>query len=384
VQDQFARARVVKLAVATSIFSVATVATATSTNLHSATDQAILTAVEPASETRELTDGSVEIADTVETVTVQRPAKGDLAPIGHRTYSKADNLPSSGHVATLALSDPHDPALPASTFSRRAQQTTSTETDAYSAFEQAAAGSQQATVTVVARLPQAKPRGAARADRAQIVTTSAVLAYAPEPSTLDAPFDAVLRGEPDEIVVQGGDDSNVTRPRPDPEELLGWLEGRALGQFAPDQHDWVKNPLPDSVHTAKEQKCLAEGIYFEARGEPESGQAAVAQVILNRVRNPTYPDTICGVVYQNKGWRNRCQFSFACDGIPDKVHSGPAWSTARSIASDVTEGKIWIEEVGDSTHYYADYVRPKWARAMNKMEKIGAHLFYRTRLGGWS
>ena len=380
-QDQFARARVVKLAVATSIFSVATVATATSTNLHTATDQAILTAVEPVAETRELNVGSVEIADSVDTMRIDRPAKGDLAPIGYRTYSKIDNLPSSGHLATLALSDPHDSSLPPSSFSRGAQQTASADSDTYSAFEKAG-GVEEAKVTVIARLPQAKPKGLTQEERRQVVTTSAVLAYAPQPSTFDAPFDAVLRGEPDDIVAR--EETNVPRPRPDPENLLAWLDGRALGQFAPDQHDWVKNPLPDSVHTAKEQKCLAEGIYFEARSEPESGQAAVAQVILNRVRNPTYPDTICGVVYQNKDWRNRCQFSFACDGIADKVRSGPAWSTARRIAADVTEGKIWIEEVGDSTHYYADYVRPKWARAMNKMEKIGAHLFYRTRLGGWS
>ena len=82
-------------------------------------------------------------------------------------------------------------------------------------------------------------------------------------------------------------------------------------------HAWAANPLPKSAFSAAQQRCLAEGIYFEARGEPVSGQAAVSQVILNRVRNPHYPNTICGVVYQNKHWRNRCQFSFACDRIRD-------------------------------------------------------------------
>ena len=109
------------------------------------------------------------------------------------------------------------------------------------------------------------------------------------------------------------------RPRPDPRDVLGWLDGRALGQFAPGQHVWVQNQLPASVFLKKQQKCLAEGIYFEARGEPEEGQAAVAQVILNRVRNPAYPKTICGVVYQNKRHRNRCQFSFACDGRSEVI-----------------------------------------------------------------
>ena len=120
---------------------------------------------------------------------------------------------------------------------------------------------------------------------------------------IEAPFDAVmggLRTGTDET-----DDLYRPRPRPDPEPCSPGSTGRALGQFAPGQHAWVQNPLPASVHDAEQQKCLAEGIYFEARGEPESGQAAVAQVILNRVRNPAYPDTICGVVYQNKNWRER-------------------------------------------------------------------------------
>ena len=383
-QEQFARARAIQLAAATSIFSVAAVATATPTSLHSATDQAILTAVEPAVETRELDSGSVEVANSVDTVRVARPAKGDLAPIGHRTFAKIENLPSSGQIAAVSVTDPVS-GLPAASFSRAPQQTASAEGDeeTYTGFVKPTDETNTAKVRV-ARLPSAKPHGgSSRRKREEVIETSAVLAYAPEPTTITAPFDAVLNGETRDVVV-GDTEINVPRSRPDPDEVLAWLDGRALGQFAADQHDWVKNPLPDSVHTPKEQKCLAEGIYFEARGEPEAGQAAVAQVILNRVRNPTYPDTICGVVYQNKGQRNRCQFSFACDGISDEVQNGPAWSVARRIARDVTDGRLWIEEVGDSTHYYADYVSPRWARAMNKMEKIGAHLFYRTRLGGWS
>jgi spore germination cell wall hydrolase CwlJ-like protein len=180
------------------------------------------------------------------------------------------------------------------------------------------------------------------------------------------------------------DEGYRPRPRPDPAPLLAWLDGRALGQFAPGQHAWVRNPLPASVHNAKQQKCLAEGIYFEARSESEDGQAAVAQVILNRVRNPAYPDTICGVVYQNKNMHGACQFSFACDGIADRVRSKRAWRAAQRIAEDVTDGKIWLDDVGDSTHYHANYVRPRWGKHMIKADRIGAHIFYRTRFGGWS
>jgi spore germination cell wall hydrolase CwlJ-like protein len=104
------------------------------------------------------------------------------------------------------------------------------------------------------------------------------------------------------------------------------------------------------VFSADEQQCLATGIYFEARGEPVKGQAAVAQVILNRVRNPAYPKTICGVVYQNEDWTNACQFSFACDKVKDKVNSPYHWQVARQVAMAVTAGKIWLPEVGSATH----------------------------------
>lgn len=165
-------------------------------------------------------------------------------------------------------------------------------------------------------------------------------------------------------------------------------EDEARGRFIPpvekDDHEWASMPLPAGVFSAREQKCLAEGIYFEARGESLKGQAAVAQVILNRVRNPEYPPTICGVIYQNDDWRNRCQFSFACDGRRDVVRSQKHWEMAEEIAMAVTAGKIWLSEVGSSTHYHATYVSPRWARSMKRMSRIGLHVFYRTYGGGWS
>jgi len=173
-----------------------------------------------------------------------------------------------------------------------------------------------------------------------------------------------------------------------PFEALLRDEDEASGRFIPPMgkgdHRWLQNPLPASVFSKAEQACLANGIYFEARGESVRGQAAVAQVILNRVRNPAYPGSICGVVYQNDGWFNRCQFSFACDGIKDRVTSPSHYKTAQDVAMAVTAGKIFIPEVGSSTHYYANYVNPGWARGMKKMTKIGLHIFYRTYGGGWS
>ncbi|MGF9693227.1 cell wall hydrolase [Rhizobium sp. 0TCS1.26] len=160
--------------------------------------------------------------------------------------------------------------------------------------------------------------------------------------------------------------------------------GRFVPEIGPEDHAWAATPLPAEVFSAAEQQCLASGIYFEARGESAKGQAAVAQVILNRVRNPTYPKTICGVVYQNEDWRNRCQFSFACDNIKDRIRSQEHWAMAREVGMAVTAGKIWLPEVGSATHYHAVYVRPKWARTMHKVGRIGLHVFYRTYGGGWS
>lgn len=160
--------------------------------------------------------------------------------------------------------------------------------------------------------------------------------------------------------------------------------GRFIPPISPDDHQWAATPLPPKAFSEAEQQCLASGIYFEARGESVRGQAAVAQVILNRVRNPAYPGSICDVVYQNKDWRNRCQFSFACDNIRDRVRSEYHWKMAREVAMAVTAGKIWLSEVGSSTHYHAVYVRPAWARTMKKVGRIGLHVFYRTYGGGWS
>ncbi len=160
--------------------------------------------------------------------------------------------------------------------------------------------------------------------------------------------------------------------------------GRFIPPLAGGDHAWAATALPPAAFSDREQQCLAAGIYFEARGEPVKGQAAVAQVILNRVRNPAFPDSICGVVYQNVHWRNRCQFSFACDGIKDRVRSPRHWDMAEEIAMAVTAGKIWLAEVGSSSHYHATYVRPGWARRMERVGRIGLHIFYRTYGGGWS
>ena len=133
---------------------------------------------------------------------------------------------------------------------------------------------------------------------------------------------------------------------------------------------------------AKAEKCLANAVYFESRSEPVRGQIAVAQVVMNRVFSGFYPNDVCGVVYQNAHRHLACQFTFACDGIPDVVTDEESWSRAQRIARETLDGKLWLPEIAKSTHYHASYVYPYWVRAMRKNAKIGLHNFYRPRKWG--
>jgi hypothetical protein len=138
----------------------------------------------------------------------------------------------------------------------------------------------------------------------------------------------------------------------------------------------------DAKGYAKAAKCLAEAIYFEARGEPVRGQIAVAQVVVNRAFSGYYPETVCGVVYQNSHRYLSCQFTFACDGVRDVVTEPEQWDRARKIAKEMLDGRLWLPEVNRSTHYHATYVRPYWVRSMKKNFKSGLHVFYRPRNWG--
>jgi spore germination cell wall hydrolase CwlJ-like protein len=133
---------------------------------------------------------------------------------------------------------------------------------------------------------------------------------------------------------------------------------------------------------AKAEKCLANAVYFEARGEPVRGQIAVAQVVMNRVFSPFYPNNVCGVVYQNANRHLACQFTFACDGVPDVVTEPDAWLRAKRIAHDMLDGKLWLPEVAKATHYHAYWVHPDWVSEMNKIYRLGVHTFYRPRAWG--
>ncbi|ODT46110.1 MAG: hypothetical protein ABS59_15210 [Methylobacterium sp. SCN 67-24] len=134
--------------------------------------------------------------------------------------------------------------------------------------------------------------------------------------------------------------------------------------------------LINAEDMAREQRCLAEAVYFEARSEPEEGRAAVAQVVLNRVKSGIYPTSVCGVVYQNRHRKLACQFTFACEGKSLRITEPASWQAAERIARDVYEGRVYLTDVAAATHYHADYVSPRWAAKMKKMDRIGRHIFY--------
>jgi spore germination cell wall hydrolase CwlJ-like protein len=134
------------------------------------------------------------------------------------------------------------------------------------------------------------------------------------------------------------------------------------------------------IRTA-ELTCLARAVYFESRSESELGQLAVAKVILNRVKHPDFPKTICGVVYQGSEKRNACQFSFACDGLPDVVRSPEAWARAKRISERALADDPSIRML-QAVNYHADYVTPRWSRTMKRIIRIGHHIFYSRREQG--
>ncbi len=123
-------------------------------------------------------------------------------------------------------------------------------------------------------------------------------------------------------------------------------------------------------------ECLSQAVYFETGRDDERAQSAVAQVVLNRVRHPAYPASVCGVVYQGALRVTGCQFSFTCDGSLKRGTMGAAWLRAQAVARRALEGFV-MREVGVATNYHADYVAPYWARTLVKISRVGPHIFYR-------
>jgi spore germination cell wall hydrolase CwlJ-like protein len=183
----------------------------------------------------------------------------------------------------------------------------------------------------------------------------------------------------------------VETPPPEPEPL-------AFQEIAPQDAVAINAAIPvstlpnpaakpfvsgdqDEVSKLRSLDCLTAAVYYEAAIESSDGQRAVAQVVLNRVRHPAYPKTVCGVVFQGSERTTGCQFTFTCDGALGRVPAQTLWLRARKIAEEALAGKVF-KPVGWATHYHTNWVVPYWSGNLVKAAVVGTHIFYRWE-GGW-
>ena len=139
--------------------------------------------------------------------------------------------------------------------------------------------------------------------------------------------------------------------------------------------------MSGALDSARDLDCLADAVYYEARGETPAGQAAVAQVVLNRVRHPAFPKCVCGVVFQGARDGTGCQFSFACDGSMDRGREPTAWRRSREVAAHALSGFV-MPSVGNATHFHVAGIDPGWGPRLLRVAQIGLHVFY--RFGGYA
>jgi spore germination cell wall hydrolase CwlJ-like protein len=200
---------------------------------------------------------------------------------------------------------------------------------------------------------------------------------------------AVKGPRPADIIAGAGFET----PPPSPPPLVEPLEVKAV---APDTArsinaaiPFVSGPHPaakpfhlnaDPLTTARATDCLASAIYYEAGNEAPEGQRAVAQVILNRMRHPAFPHSVCGVVYQGATRSTGCQFSFSCDGSMARLPSAEHWARLREMAREMLSGAVYAP-VGLATHYHTDWVVPYWSAKLDKIRAERTHLFLRWT--GW-
>lgn len=159
--------------------------------------------------------------------------------------------------------------------------------------------------------------------------------------------------------------------------------GADMAYWIDSAKDAVSHPIPAStldlsanLHTATEAKCMAQAVYYEARSETRSGQRAVAEVILNRVKNKHFPNTVCEVVYEGSERSTGCQFTFTCDGSLETPPKGKAWDRSVKMADYMMSGGH-TPLTNWATHYHTTDVNPVWSNSMRMTRQVGSHVFYR-------
>jgi spore germination cell wall hydrolase CwlJ-like protein len=245
---------------------------------------------------------------------------------------------------------------------------------------------------VTPELTVPRPFAAAQRNAGPILLVTLMLAL-----WLAAAFSMALHGS------GFGFDSPSPKPLPAPQlqrlrEAAAATSATELRQIAPQDALSVNAAIPlsnsanpaarpfiwSAVSSADRDRsvdCLTAAIYYEAAREPVDGQRAVAQVVLNRVRHPAYPDTVCGVVFEGAQRITGCQFSFTCDGSLRRAPEQSYWDRAHEVAKAALSGYVYAP-VGWATHYHANYVVPYWSSTLVKTAVVGAHIFYRWT-GGW-
>ena len=185
---------------------------------------------------------------------------------------------------------------------------------------------------------------------------------------------------------------NLTRPQRRPNNFAPSLE-QLMSLHAKDNitsvsHDTANKNLKSTYvplllkrpklrsPSFNELQCLAQAIYFEARGEKKEGQIAVAETILNRVASKRYPNTVCSVIRQGENKKNRCQFSFKCDGLTERIDEPEVYAIIKKLAKRILWGSQ-SEITNGATHFHNVDVNPKWASQYKMTASIGRHLFYR-------
>jgi len=159
-------------------------------------------------------------------------------------------------------------------------------------------------------------------------------------------------------------------------ETITHIKEAPLPALRPAHLGAPKLALNPKMRSGSQFNCLAEALYFEARSESMQGQFAVAEVILNRVDSRYFPNTICGVVEQGSHRRHKCQFSYNCDGRPERITEPRAYEKSIEVAKAALSGHAPNFTDG-ATHYHTNYVQPSWSRKLTKTTQIGLHIFYR-------
>lgn len=206
---------------------------------------------------------------------------------------------------------------------------------------------------------------------APAVHAGATVSASNDPSVLVSRRLGTLMGEERRALARFGSErlKQLIAPPPEPAKRPeGRLQVSYTSAFLAGQ--------PAAPATGTALQCLAEALYFEARGESIKGQFAVAEVILNRVDSTAYPDTVCGVIKQGTGRKYACQFTYTCDGHPETIRERRAWHQVRKVAHLMLSGAP-RQLTGGATHYHTRAVSPSWARAFPRTASIGYHHFYR-------